>query len=223
MARLPRLVLPGHPHLAILRVLQGRAAFDDAVDRQAFVDALREAAANEGVQVHAYALLPEEARLLLTPSTSTALARLMQAIGRKYVSAYNRRHHRSGTLWSGRYRCAVIEPGDACLDAMLWLDGASTQPGATSAAHHVGERRDALLVDPPAYWALGNTPFEREAQYRSRLAEGLAESRASALRRATQGGWAVGSARFAAAAATASGRPARPRSRGRPRATAASR
>jgi putative transposase len=216
MARLPRLVLPGHPHLAILRVLEGHVAFADAVDRQAFVAALREAAANEQVQLHAYALLPDEARLLLTPPTPQALARLMQAIGRTYVSAYNRRHGRSGTLWNGRYRCAVIEPGEAGLEAQLWVEGASAEPGVTSAAHHTGEGRDSMLVDLPAYWALGNTPFEREAQYRNRLALGLSEACARSLRHATRGGWAVGSASFAAAASAASGRASRPRPQGRP-------
>jgi putative transposase len=216
MARLPRLVLPGHAHLAILQAPEERAAFVDAIDRQAFLEALREAVANERVQLHAYALLPREARLLLTPPTPAALARLMQGVGRKYVSAYNRRHQRSGSLWGGRYRCAAVESGAPCLDALLWLDGASAEPGVTSASHHVGDRRDAMLVDPPAYWALGNTPFEREAQYRSRLAQGLPEERVTALRQATRGGWVVGSPAFAAVASAETGRAARPRPRGRP-------
>lgn len=217
MARLPRLVLPGHAHLVILRAPEDRLAFVDDADRQAFVDTVREAGANEGVQLHAYALLSREARLLLTPPTPAALARLMQAIGRTYVNAHNRRHHRTGPLWSGRYRCAVVEPGGACLDALLWVEGSSTEPGSTSAAHHGGERRDPMLVDLPAYWALGNTPFEREMQYRSLLARGLGEARAAAVQRATTGGWAIGSEGFAASVGADAGRAARPRPRGRPR------
>lgn len=217
MARLPRLVLPGQPHLVVQRALAGRPAFVDAEDRRAYAAALREGLAAGAVQLHAYALTPAEVRFVLTPPDAAALARLMQHLGRRYVSAYNRRHGGQGTLWAGRFGCAVLQAGEPCLDAMLWVDGASDEPGASSAARHVGARADPLLTDPPDYWALGNTPFEREGAYRERLAAGLAPARAHALRRAVVGGWAVGTPAFVAEATAASGRPASPRSRGRPR------
>lgn len=217
MARLPRLVLPGLPHLVVQRALAGRPAFVDADDRATCLGALREGVAAEGVQLHAYALTAGEVRLLLTPPSAAALARLMQHLGRRYVSAYNRRHGGQGTLWAGRFGCAALEPGAACLDAMLWVDGASGEPGASSAARHVGARPDPLLSDPPAYWALGNTPFDREGAFRERLAAGLPAARSDELRRAVVGGWVVGTPAFAAEAGSAVGRPARPRPRGRPR------
>lgn len=217
MARLPRLVLPGQPHLVVQRALAGRPAFVDAEDRRAYSAALREGLAAGAVQLHAYALTPAEVRLVLTPPDAAALARLMQHLGRRYVSAYNRRHGGQGTLWAGRFGCAALQAGEPCLDAMLWVDGASDEPGASSAARHVGAQADPLLTDPPAYWALGNTPFEREGAYRERLAAGLAPARADALRRAVVGGWAVGTLVFVADATAAAGRPASPRPRGRPR------
>jgi putative transposase len=217
MARLPRLVLPGQPHLVVQRALAGRPAFVDAQDRRAYADALREGLAAQAVRLHAYALTAAEVRLVLTPPDAAALARLMQHLGRRYVSAYNRRHGGQGTLWAGRFGCAALQAGEPCLDAMLWVDGTCEDAGATSAARHVGSGADPLLTDPPAYWALGNTPFEREGAYRERLAAGLAPARADELRRAVVGGWVVGSADFAAQAAATAGRPAQPRPRGRPR------
>jgi putative transposase len=215
MARLPRLVLPGLPHLVLQRALAGRTAFADNADRQAMLTALREALPAEGVQLHAYALLGSEFRLVLTPPDAAALSRLMQQLGRRYVSHWNRRHGCRGTLWDGRFRCAPLQAGPPCLDAMLWTDGASEQPGATSAAHHTGQQAGAWLTDPPAYWALGNTPFEREAAWRQRLATGLPSARAEALHRAALGGWALGDDAFLAEAATRAGRPVQPRPRGR--------
>jgi putative transposase len=217
MARLPRLVLPGLPHLVVQRALSGRPAFADDADRRAYVQALREGLAAERVQLHAYALTRAEVRLLLTPPGREALARLMQHLGRRYVSAYNRRHHGQGTLWDGRFRCAAVQPGDACLEAMLWIDAASGEPAVTSAPRHLGAPVDAWLTDPPIYWALGNTPFDREGAYRHRLAAGVTAARAEQLRRALAGGWVVGADAFAAEAAAAGGRPAQPRPRGRPR------
>jgi putative transposase len=72
------------------------------------------------------------------------------------------------------------------------------------------------LKNPPEIWALGNTPFEREAAYRSLLAAGLPATQAQALRQAALGGWAAGSAAFALDLSRATARPARPRPRGRP-------
>ncbi len=224
MARLPRLVLPGEAHHLILRAHSGMGPLGicaDALDRSACLAALQEAAAAERVQIHAYALLPAELQLLATPEQATGLSRLVQALGRRYVSAYNRRHGRSGTLWDGRYRCAVVEPGTTRLNVLRLIDGLSAEAGITSAGHHSGGPRAALLRDLPEIWALGNTPFEREAAWRTLLAQGLAVDVAEGLRQSALGGWAAGSAAFAANVAQAADRPARPRPRGRPRATPA--
>jgi putative transposase len=162
-------------------------------------------------------LLDGEVQLLATPSHASGLARMVQALGRRYVSAYNRRHAHRGTLWEGRFRCAVVEPGAPRLAALQLIDGQSSEPGLTSAGHRTGGTRDPLLTDPPEVWALGNTPFDREAAYRSLLAAGLPASQAESLRQAALGGWVAGSAAFAAELAHAAARPTRPRARGRPR------
>lgn len=220
MARLPRLEWPGQMHYLILRghgALQGAGVFADAEDRAVFLHALREAAAAEAVQLHGFALLHHEAQLLATPAAAGALGRLMQAVGRRYVSAYNRRHQHRGSLWAGRFHSAVLEAGAWRLDALRLVDGATTEAGASSAGHHTGTQRLGWLLDPPEVWSLGNTPFDREAAYRTLLASPLDAGRAQALRQAALGGWALGSAAYVAAAAAALARPAQPRPRGRPR------
>lgn len=222
MARLPRLVVPGQAHYLILRALGdlgGRGVCADNQDRDELIAALREAAATEQVQVHAYAILPTELQLLLTPAAEAALGRLVQALGRRYVSAYNRRHGRRGTLWDGRFRCAVVEPGSPRLQVLQLIDGQTAEPGRSSASHRSGGAREALLVDPPEIWQLGNTPFEREAAYRLSLEQGLPPPLAADLRRSALGGWAIGSVGFAAAVSAEGARPARPRAKGRPRRT----
>jgi len=217
MARLPRLVVAGQAHFIVQRGHSGAPVFADDTDRAAYLAALREAAATARVQVHAHALLPSEVQLLVTPAEPAALSRFMQALGRRYVAAHNRRHGRSGTLWDGRFRCGVVEPGPTRLQALCVIDGASSERSLTSAAHRLGGPRDALLVDPPEYWQLGNTPFEREAAYRGLLQAGVPPAAVQALRSAAIGGWAAGSPRFKAGLANALSRPAQPRPRGRPR------
>ena len=217
MARLSRLVLPGQAHYVIQRGHNGQPVFADDADRATYEALLRETAAAQQVLLHAWALPATEVQLLATPPDAAALSRMMQALGRRYVSTHNRRHGRSGTLWDGRFRCAVVEPGAAVLEVLRLVDGLATDGAPSSAAHRSGGRRDPALVDPPAYWHLGNTPFEREAAYRRLLDTPLPMARAQALRRAALGGWAVGTVAFAAQAAAAAGRPALPRAPGRPR------
>jgi len=103
------------------------------------------------------------------------------------------------------------------------IDGPSGQSGDagwTSAKHRTGGERDSTLTDPPEFWALGNTPFEREDAYRRRLAAPPAPDTVASLRRAVLGGWPVASPAFAATLAASTGRAARPRSAGRPRSAA---
>lgn len=217
MARLPRLVLPGAVHLVEQRAHGARPIFVDETDRLVYRQVLREATLAEQAAVHAYALGDAEVRLLLSVPGAQALSRLMQAVGRRYVSAYNRRHACRGTLWAGRFGCAVVEPGAWTLDALLAVDASS---GPTSAAHRAGGVADSLLTNPPEYWQLGNTPFEREAAWRRRLEAGVAPPTLAALQQALRGGWALGSPAFLLRLAEAGRRPVRPRPRGRPPRTA---
>lgn len=224
MARLPRLDLPGATHYLVQRAHGGLAAtggvFADDADRSAFLSALRDAATAERVAIHAYALLPQEVQLLATPESPGSLGRLVQALGRRYVAAYNRRHDHRGTLWDGRFRCGIVEPGATRLAALLLVDGQSFEPGITSASHRSGGVRQALVTDLPEVWQLGNTPFEREAAYQRLLAHGLPAAQAERLRHAALGGWVAGSPAFAGTVADAAARVTRPRPRGRPRRSA---
>lgn len=220
MARLPRLALAGLPHYVVQSAVHGQAMALDDADRQALLAALHEATASQQVAVWGYALLPQALHLLLCPATADGMGRCLQRLGRRYVPAFNRRHQRSGALWAGRFRAAVVEPGPWVLAALLRIEGLgqAAHPGGewTSAAHHLGQLRDPHLAELPELWALGNTPFERESAWRERLEAGLDAATEATLARAVHGTWAAGSPGFLAEVAAAAGRPAAPRHAGRP-------
>jgi putative transposase len=225
MARLPRLALARHLHLLVQRGHNAGPIVADDADRQRFLDALREAAGAHGVALHAYALLDTHFRLLATPAEAAGLSRAMQALGRRYVAGYNRRHGRSGTLWESRFRATVLEPSAWGLAAMQYVELEPVRHGLcataeawrwSSAAHHLGQRRDPLLTDHAVYWQLGNTPFEREAAYRRCLEQGVAPAAVLRLDEASHKGWALGSAEFVEGLAAMTARPVQARRRGRP-------
>ena len=225
MARQPRLVVPGQPHYLVQRGHNGQPVFIDDHDRQLFLRLLGEAATAQRVPLHAHALLASQVHLLAMPMRADSLSRMMQSLGRSYGAAFNRRHGRVGTLWDGRFRTAVLEPGARTLHCMQWIDSLEVRQGVvasaelarwSSAPHRLGLRRDPLVSDPPEFWGLGNTPFEREAAYRALLATGPDEGATSALEKAVSAGRAWGSPAFLARLSERTGRITQPRRRGRP-------
>jgi len=225
MARQPRVSVTDLPHLVLWRGNNGQAVFIDDADREGFLTLLAEQAAREGVDVHAYALLDAAVWLLLAPRREGALSRLMQGLGRGYVRGFNLRHGRTGTLWEGRYRATVLAP-DRVLAAMVCLDqepvrcGLAPTPEAyrwTSHGHHAGLTTHRGLHAPTAWWALGDTPFAREAAYRARVQEGLSVDEAQRIRQAAIGGWPLGDAAFLQQLQAQTGRRMVPSRPGRPR------
>ena len=131
MARQPRLSLPGVVHYAWQRGHNGGAIVHDAQDAEQLLQVLREAALSHRVRLHAYALTASELHVLATPETADGIGRLMQAVGRRHATAFNRRHGRSGALWDGRFRSALVEDGEATLLALRRIDAL---PPAAAAA-----------------------------------------------------------------------------------------
>ena len=226
MARLPRISAADLPHHVMQIGNNRQPIFVDEADRQAWRDHLRESALNAGVEVHAYVQLENHAHLLATPrGDADALGRMMQSLGRRYVAEFNRRHARSGTLWEGRYRAAVVDPASMLLACMRYIETHPQRSGlvldaaqytGSSLAHHLGRRRDPLVTEPAAWWALGNTPFDREAAYRRYIEEGTPESEARAISTNTRRGWPVADEAGRRRLAGLLGRDVTPRPRGRP-------
>lgn len=223
MARLARLSLEGELHLILQRGHNAQAVFLDDGDREAYLAHLAASASTSGLAVHGYALLGNQVHLLATPAHAESLSACMQTLGRRYVAAFNRRHGRSGTLWEGRFRATVVESERYFVDALVFVETAPERAGLppgwpwTSAAHHLGQRVDPLVVDHRCFWALGNTPFDREAAYRARWAQGLSAAQVEELSQAQHKGWVLGAPPFLAAMTARTDRPLAPRPRGRPR------
>jgi putative transposase len=225
MARLPRLAIAGLVHHVIQRGHNRQPIFLDDDDRLTYLHALRESAALHRVAVHAYVLMSDHLHLLVTPPTAEALSKMLQAIGRRYVAAFNRRHDRIGTLWDGRFRATVVEAGPHLLTCMRYIEQNPQRsmppvPAAdypwSSAQHHLGRRRDGLVTAHACYWQLGNTPFERELAWQRLLDDPLMPEEVRQQTDSAIKGWALGSGAFLAELRASCERPMAPRPRGRP-------
>lgn len=204
MARLARLSIGGYPHI-VAQHAGARAVVVDDEDANQLLVVVRAATADAGVDLHGYALLPRGVWLLTTPADARGLGRAMQSIGRRYVRWVNDRRGEKGGLFDGRYRAALLEPEAELMSALRYIESQPVRAGLvavpeeyrwSSCRHHVGLWSDAALADHPLYWALGNTPFERQAAYRSFLHQGARSDEVTRVERALTGGWVLGSKAF---------------------------
>ena len=207
MARLPRLTLADQPHHVLQRGNNRQPIFVDDIDRERMLALLAENVPRWGIALHAYVLMDNHFHLLATPSAADGLPKFMQAVGRSYVRWFNDRHARTGTLWEGRYRSTVVQAERWLLPCMVSIDlnpvRAGLVPDASayrwsSHAHYVGVRGDRSISPPPQYWALGNTPFAREAAYAERVAAGIGTADQAVITESLLQGWAAGDPRFLA-------------------------
>lgn len=205
MARLPRLTVAGYPHHIIQRGNDRQLIVRDDQDRQRLLDLWTEHAKTFKVAIHAWVIMDNHFHLLATPETQEGLPQMMQAVGRAYVRYFNVRHKRSGTLWEGRYRSTLIESERYLLACMVYIDLNPVRAGMvgrpedfrwSSYRHSIGQLGDKLVTPHALYWALGNTPFAREAAYAVLVQTGLSEWQRSELTQSALSGWALGSEAF---------------------------
>lgn len=207
MARLPRLSLAGHPHHVIQRGNNRQLTFHDAADFEFMLRLLAEYSEREKVAIHSYVLMSNHFHLLATPETAAGLPVMMQGVGRRYVQYFNRRHQRTGTLWEGRYRAALIETDRYLLACTAYIDLNPVRAGMVARAadyrwsshrHYVGLQHDKLVKPHALYWQLGNTPFAREASYVELVNQGISAEQQRVLTESALKNWALGEHGFVA-------------------------
>ena len=226
MARLPRLVIPHALHHVIQRCHEGIVLFKDDEDYRTFLHFVLQASKQYKVSIHAYVLMPDHVHFALTPTDVEGLSKMMQYVGRYYVPYFNRKYHRTGSLWQGRYKATVLQAETYFLPCSVYMENNPVRKGLvldaadyvwSSYQHHIGQRLDPLVSDHPIFWALGNTPFQREANYKEMIASCVSAKDIAILSEATNKGWLLGSTTFKAEMAKTSARRVEPVKPGRPR------
>jgi putative transposase len=225
MARLGRYFLPDQALHVIQRGNNREAIFFTDDDFSAYRDWLAAAAADHGCTIHAYVLMTNHVHLLVTPRSADSLPRTMQSLGRRYVRYINATYRRTGTLWEGRYRAAPIDSETYFLACCRYIE---LNPVRARMARHPGDYPwssygahargavDRLVSSHELFDRLGADPAERLKAYRALFRAALDADFVDALRAATNGGWALGEARFKRQIAKALGRRVSPLPKGRP-------
>jgi len=226
MARQPRLDLPDVAQHVVQRGNDRQSCFFSASDYERYRNDLREIALKEGCAVHAYVLMTNHVHLLMTPAETGSVARVMQALGRRYVRYINDRYDRTGTLWEGRYKACLVDDAAYLLSCYRYVELNPMRAAmVANPADYVGSSfranafgiHDPLVRPHPCYQTLGINDNERYAAYRSLAMASVDDEEAEAIRRHLQRQHAFGSPRFTAAIEAQLGRPAGPAKIGSPR------
>lgn len=108
MPRQARLDAPGTLHHVIVRGIEKRNIVGDDTDRKDFVSRMGDLAHRTGTRIHAWALMPNHAHILLH-SGQAGLPVFMRRLLTGYAVSYNLRHSRHGHLFQNRYKSIVCE------------------------------------------------------------------------------------------------------------------
>jgi putative transposase len=171
-------------------------------------------------------LMTNHLHLLMTPATDRGPSLLMKGLGQRYVQYINRTYRRTGTLFEGRFRSSVIEADSYLLACQRYIElnpvrahmvqAPGDYPWSSYRCNALGVG-DPVVVPHSIYCALAEGEEARRARYLSLFADEIPEGDLTAIRDATNGGFALGSERFQRQIASMVGRRTWPGKSGRPR------
>lgn len=228
MARFPRLAVPSFPHHVIQRGNNRQPIFFAEKDYEVFRDCLREAKRKCQARLYAYVLMTNHVHLLLEPERAGDLGRFMQSVGRRYVRYINDAYDRSGTLWEGRFKSALVSRDSYLITCSRYIELNPVRAGLVAhprdyqwSSYHrraLGQADD-LLDDDPWYASLAPTALDRQQVYREWMEASIKEDEWDHIRKATQQGRVVGSESFQEEIGSQLGRRVKGETRGRPKRT----
>ena len=215
MARLARIVVPGHPHHVTQRGNRRQPVFFEPTDYALYRDLLAEQCRKAAVEVWAYCLMPNHVHLVLTPHSEGALGRALGETHRRCTGFVNARARWTGHLFQGRFGSVVMDDAHFVVAARyIALNPVRAKLVAhapdwawSSARAHLAGRDDGLVRVAPLIERIGSVGAWFEAD-----TDGASFA---ALRTAEASGRPLGGADFVMQIEQQLGRSLQPRKPGR--------
>lgn len=226
MARQARRLIPGFPLHVMASGRAGLTIFPTDESKLAYLAWLRDAAKEYQLAVHAYVLMPNDLHLLVTPASEESLARTMQSLGRRYTQFFNQLNKFSGTIWADRYKSSIVDPNSYLLICQKFIELNPVLSDLVSRPEdypwssyriHVGKEPNYGLIDVPAFWNLGNTPFERQMNWSKFVEEPLSEVELKVITNSITSGMPTGELGISSNLSSKMGNVRPSKARGRPK------
>lgn len=182
MARLARVVAAGSPHLVTQRGNRGQKVFFADSDYELYRTLLAEGCRRSHTALWAYVLLPDRVHLLLVPRDEDGLRAALGESHRRYTREINGRKGWRGFLWQGRFASFAMDEAhlSACV-RFIELSPVRAKlvrrprdwPWSSARAHLSGRDDEAVRAEPL---------LERLGNWRTLLAQGLADDELEMIR-----------------------------------------
>lgn len=205
MPRGPRLDAPGILHHVMARGIEKSIVFRTDDDREDFIRRIAEQAESTGLEVLAWAVLPNHLHLLVRTG-QRPLGSVMRRLLTGYAGTFNRRHKRHGHLFQNRYKSIVVEEEPYLMELVRYIHLNPIRAGLVDDLKALDRYpwcgHSAVMGRIPRPWQAVNvvlgqfarTLREARRRYRNFVAEGARQGRrpdlqGGGLRRSTGGGW----------------------------------
>jgi len=224
MARLPRLFLPEYPVHLVVRGNDRQDIFRSEGDRVFFHRCLVETTRKHAASVHAYVFMSNHVHLLASANTADALSKVIQSMGRRYVSYFNYLYGRTGTLWEGRFHACLVQTDRYFLSCHRYIEMNPVRAGivARPSDHRWSSNRfnrwgkpDDLLTPHSTFLELGTSDEARGSAY-EKIFELPVPWEDESIREALRTNGVYGDKQFCDRVGKLTGRRMEPLPRGRP-------
>jgi putative transposase len=205
MPRRPRINLAGMPQHIVQRGINREPCFFADEDYYSYLHWLQKAAADWHCAIHAYVLMTNHVHLLVTPETENGAAKLMQAVGRRYVQYINHSYRRTGSLWEGRYKSSLIQAETYLLTCMRYIELNPVRANMvqdpslyrwSSYRHNALGQTDTRITPHQVYLGIDGNETVRQAAYRDLFRHQLDDDAIADIRLALSQGQPLGIDRF---------------------------
>lgn len=143
MSRPLRIQYPGAYYHVTCRGNEQREIFRNPDDRKDFLRLLSRSLNIFEVQLLAYALMPNHFHLLVCTPIGN-LSEFMRHFNISYTAVFNRKYHRSGHLYQGRYKAFLIDEDNHLLEVSRYIH---LNPLRMKSQKPVGQRWQDLMMD----------------------------------------------------------------------------
>jgi len=109
MPRIARLVIPGIPHHVVQRGVRSMQVFRSDVDRQHYLQIMREQADERGLSFLGWCLMTNHVHLVVIPKDEASLARAIGEAHRRYTRWINLQEKTRGYLFQGRFHSTPLD------------------------------------------------------------------------------------------------------------------
>lgn len=214
------------PQHIVQRGINRQPCFISEQDRTAYLEWLEKYSKAYQVAIHAWVLMSNHVHLLCTPNTPDGIGKIMQSLGRSYVRYFNDTYHRNGTLWDGRYKMSIVQPGYYLLQLYRYIELHPVRSGLVSnpADYRWSSYQDKafgaagnLWTPHDIYLALGENEQTRQNSYRCLLSTPIDGELLEEIRRCIRSGLAIGNDCFKERIERLTGQRVTAKRRGRPR------